>query len=409
MNNLAVNAAERVFCPLVSPVQQSIYDYFAGNTLAKTKPETTGVCFFSRDCKPQKPYRLFNRSLEETPLYPSFRIIDHSSSLLTAWHSQSDKEPAEFELLDLRDMQHENIMWLRASGEFSSLTVDKAEKLLAMVYHDEKWRIDIRRSENFQLREVVHHTLPVNGVLFYEDVMFSLSNKLIASFPEDRRENNIICSSEKILGWAQHPTEPYLVLIEPEQYRIIDLSTQEIVKSAEWTKQIKWFNLLQKYSNHSFAHSVEKSTAVFSTDGNRLFIGGYGKLVVFNWHDMLRPRCLQPEPESMLDIHSDNYSTDKRKKVFAARIINMVPINRDRLLCVTDDGYLIMLNIRTGEVSLLLTPGNGVRMNSLQLCADNKYLAMTGYYYGFDNKRCNVESALLIWKLSRLVNGGVDV
>ncbi len=409
MNNLAVNAAERVFCPLVSPGPQSIYDYFAGNTLAKSKIQTTGVCFFSRERQPQYPYRVFNRSLEDTPLYPSSRVIEHSNSLLTAWHSQSDKEPAEFELLDFSDMSHENVMWLRASGEFNSLAVDKTEKLLAMVYHDEKWRIDIRRSGNFQLREVVHHTSPVIGVSFHKDVLYSLSNKLIASFPEDRRENNIICSSDKILGWAQHPTEPYLVLIEPEQFRIIDLGTHELVKSAEWTKQIKWFNLLQKYSNHCFEHPVDNSTAVFSTDGNRLFIGGYGKLAVFNWHDMLRPRCLQPEPESMLDIHSGNYSTDKQKKVSAAHIISILPVNRDRLLCATADGYLIMVNIRTEEVNLLLVPGNGVRMNSLQLCADNKYLAMTGYYYGFDNKYCNVESALLVWKLSRLVNKGIAV
>jgi len=206
MNNLAVNAAERVFCPLVSPGSQSIYDYFAGNTLAEAKPQTTGVCFVSRDNELQRPYRVFNRSLEETPQYPSFRITDHSSSLLTAWHSQSDKEPVEFEVLDLGDMSRENIMWLRAYGEFSSLAVDRTEKLLAMVYHGERWRVDIRRAKNFQLREVVHHTLPVNGVFFHDDVLFSLSNKLIASFPEDRRENNIICSSQKILGWAQHPT-----------------------------------------------------------------------------------------------------------------------------------------------------------------------------------------------------------
>jgi hypothetical protein len=365
--------------------------------------------FFSRDEKLQRPYRVFNRSHDETPLYPSFRIIGHTKSLLTAWHNHSDKEPAEFELLDLNDMSRENIMWLRASGEFSSLAVDKAEKLLAMVYHGEGWRVDVRRANNFQLREVVHHIQPVTGVFFHENVLFSLSNKLIASFPEDRRESNVICSSEKILGWAHHPTDPYLILIEPEQYRIVDLNTHEIVKVAEWTKQIKWFNLLQKYSSRDFVHPVDNSTAVFSTDGNRLFIGGYGKLAVFNWHDMLRPRCLQPEPESMLDIHSGNYSTDKRKKVFAAHIINMAAVNRDRLLCATDDGYLIMLNIRTEEVNLLLAPGNGVRINSLQLCAKNKYLAMAGYYYDFDNDRWNVESALLLWKLSRLVNRGTLV
>lgn len=409
MNNLAVNAAERVFCPLVSPGPQSIYDYFAGNTLAQTKTQTTGICFFSRDKKLQRPYRVFNRSREEVPLYPSFRMIGHSNSLMTSWHNHSDKEPAEFELLDLDDMSRENFMWLRASGEFNSLAVDKAEKLLAMVYHGEGWRVDIRRANNFQLREVVHHTLPINGVFFHGDVLFSLSNQLIASFPEDRRENNIVCSSEKILGWAQHPTEPYVILIEPEQYKIIDLNTYELVKSAEWTKQIKWFNLLQKYSNRSFDHPVDNSTAVFSTDGNRLFIGGYGKLAVFNWHDILRPRCIQPEPESVLDIHSGNYSTDKRKKIFAAHIINMAPVNRDKLLCATADGYLIMLNIRTGEVTLLLAPGNGVRMNSLQLCANSKYLAMTGYYYDFDNSRWNVESALLIWKLSRLIGKGITV
>ena len=137
-----------------------------------------------------------------------------------------------------------------------------------------------------------------------------------------------------------------------------------------------------------------------------MFLGGYGKLAVFDWHDMLRPRCLQPKPGDMIDINPDNYSNSKNKKALAGHIIDMVPINRDRLLCATADGYLSMLNIRTREVNLLLKPGTGVRMNSLQLCANNKYLAMIGYYYGYDNTGCNVESALLIWKLSRLLKKG---
>ncbi len=407
MNNLAVNAAERVFYPLVSPDPQSFYDYFAGNTLAKATPRINGVCFVSQNDELQKPYRIFNRSLEESPQYPSFRITDHSNSLLTAWHSQTDKEPVEFELLDLNDMSHEKIMWLRASGEVNSLVVNKTEKLLAMVYHDENWRVDIRRSDNFQLREVVQHTSPIIGVFFHEDILFSLSNKLIVSYPEDRHESSLVSSSKKILGWAQHPTDPYIILIEPESYSIVDLSTLRIVKRAEWTKQIKWFNFLQKYSSHSFEHPVSNSTAAFSTDGNHLFLGGYGKLAVFDWYDVLRPRCIQPKPSAIIDIHANNYSIDKREKYFTAHIINIVPVNRDRLLCATADGYLSMLNIRSGEVNLLLAPGSGgVRMNSLQLCANSKYLAMTGYYYGFDNNHYNVESALLIWKLSRLLNKG---
>lgn len=405
MNNLAVNAAERDFYPLVGSDSQSIYDYFAGDNRAKDT-QNNGICFVSQDGKLQRPYRVFNRSLEENPQYPSFRITDNSNSLLTAWHSQTDKEPAEFELLNLNDMSNENVMWLRASGEVNSLAVNKTEELLAMIYHDEDWRVDIRRSSNFQLREVVHHSSPIIGVFFYNDVVFSLSDKLIASYPEDRHKNFLVSSSEKILGWAQHPTSPYLVLIEPESYKIIDLNTLEHVKRAEWTEPIKWFNLLQKYSNHSLEQPVDNSTAVFSSDGNRLFLGGYGQLAVFDWHDMLRPRCVQPKPSDMIDILSSNYSKDKRKKVLSAHIIDMVPVNRDKLLCATADGYLSMVNIRTKEVNLLLTPGTGVRMNSLQLCANNKYLAMIGYYYGFDNNGCNVESALLIWKVSRLLNKG---
>ena len=399
MNNLAVNAAERVSYPLVSSNSQSIYDYFTGETRVKGT-QSNGVCFFSQDGESQRPYRVFNRSLEENPHYPSFRITEKSNSLLTAWHSQTDKEPAEFELLNLSDMSNENVMWLRASGEVNSLTLNKSEKLLAMIYHDEGWRVDIRRSSNFQLREVVHHSAPLIGVFFHNDVLFSLSNKLVASYPEDRHKSCIVSSNRKVLGWAQHPTDPYLVLIEPESYKIIDLNTLELVKSAEWTEQIRWFNLLQKYSSHSLEQPVDNSTAAFSSDGNRLFLGGYGQLAVFDWHDMLRPRCLQPEPSDMIDIHTDNC---KGEKVLAGHIIDMVPINRDRLLCATADGYLNMLNIRTREVNLLLKPGNGVRMNSLQLCANNKYLAMIGYYYGYDNSGCNVESALLIWKLSRLL------
>jgi len=406
MNNLAVNAAERVSYPLVGTVSQTINDDFVTNERNPKNTNTKGVCFLSQDGKEQGPYRVFNRSFEENPQYPYFRIMDDSNSLLTAWHSQTDKEPAEFELLNLNDMSHENIVWLRASGEVNALTVNKKETLLAMVYHDEGWRVDIRRSNNFQLREVVHHVLPVIGMFFYHDVLFSLSNKLMASYPEDRRGNALVSSSSKVLGWAKHPTDPYLVLIEPERYRIINLDTLELVKSAEWTEQIKWFNLLQKYSNHNFEQPIDNSIAVFSTDANHLFLGGYGQLAVFDWHDMLRPRCVQPKPISMIDIHSNNYGIDEEDKVVATHIIDMMPINRDRVLCATADGYLSMLNVRTREITLLLIPGTGVRMNSLQLCVHNKYLAMVGYYYGFDNNECKVESALLIWRLSRLLNHG---
>jgi len=407
MNNLAVNAAERDFYPLVGVDSQSVFDYFANNKLSKVSPRTDGMCFTTQDGELQRPYRTFNRSLEENPQYPYFRIMDNSNSLLTAWHSKTDKEPSEFELLNLSDMSRDNIAWLRASGEPSSIIVDKTEKLLAMVYHEEGWRVDVRRSDNFQLREVVHHIAPVVGVFFHNDLMFSLSNKLIVSYPEERHESCLISSSKNVLGWAQHPTDPYLVLIEPERYKIIDLNTLALVKTAEWTEQMKWFNLLQKYSNHSFELHVDKSTAEFSTDGNRLFLGGYGQLAVFDWHDMLRPRCVQPEPASMINMHSNNYSTGGQKKSFDAHVIDMMPINRDKLLCATADGYLSMINVRTEEISLLLTSGSGVRINSLQLCKNGKYLAMLGYYYGFDdNGTCEVESALLIWKLSRLLNKG---
>jgi hypothetical protein len=406
MDNLAVNSAERALYPLGDSNSQSIYDYFAVNKHIQSNTHTNEICFVSHDGKLQKPYRIFNRSFEENPQCPYFRIMDHSNSLLTVWHGQSDKEPDEFELLDLSDMSHENIVWLRASGEVLSLVVNKMEKLLAMVYHDESWRVDIRRSGNFQLREVVHHSEPVRGVFFHNDVLFSLSNKLIASYPETRHGNTLVSSTDKVLGWVKHPTDPYLLLIEAERYRIIDLNTLKLVKTAEWTEHIKWFNLLQKYSNHSFERTTDKSTAVFSSDGNRLFMGGYGQLAVFDWHDMLRPRCMHLEPSAMINIHSSSYSANDQKKLLAAHIIDMVPINRDRLLCATADGYLSMVNIRSMDVSLLLTPGTGVRMNSLQLCANNKYLAMVGYHYGFDDDGCTMESALLVWKLSRLLNKG---
>ena len=407
MNNFAVNAVERDLYPPAGVDSQPFYDYFANNKLNKVSTRTDGMCFLTKDGKLQRPYRTFNRSFEKNQQYPYFRIMDHSNSLLTAWYSKTDKEPTEFELLNLNDMSHNNVAWLRATGESCSLIVNKTEKLLAIVYHDEYWRVDIRRSDNFQLREVVHHIAPIVGVFFHNDVLFSLSNKLIVSYPEERHENCLISSSKKVLGWAQHPTDPYLVLIEPDRYKIIDLNTLTLVKTAEWTEQMKWFNILQKYSNHRLELHVDKSTAEFSTDGNRLFLGGYGQLAVFNWHDMLRPRCAQPEAENIINIRSNNYSSEGQGKNIDAHIIDMVPINRDKLLCATADGYLSVINIRTEEISLLLTPGNGVRINSLQLCSKGKYLSMLGYYYGFDiSGNCRLESALLIWKLSRLLNKG---
>lgn len=402
MNNLAVNTVERDLYPLESVNPQSIYDYFADKKLSNANSRTDGAYFVSQDGEIRRPYRIFNRSFEENPQYPYFRIMEHSNSILTAWHSQNDKEPSEFELLNLKDMSHDNVAWLRAAGQPGSLAVNKTEKLLAMVYHDGGWRIDIRRSDNFQLREVVHHTAPVVGMFFYNDVMFSLSNKLIVSYPEERHANCLISSSEKVLGWAQHPVEPYVVLIEPDRYKIIDLNTLKLVKKAEWTEEMKWFYLLQRYSNHNMNLHFDKSAVGFSTDGNRLFLGGHGQLAVFDWHDMLRPRCVDPAPVNMINMQST--TCGEQEKSSDVHIIDMVPINRDKLLCATADGYLHMVNTRTDERFLLLTPTAGVRMNSLQLCADAKYLAMVGYCYGFDNKGCNVESALMIWKLSRLLN-----
>ncbi len=410
MNDLAVNAAEGTFCPVSDIGSQSVYEYFAGNKPPKTKIKTNGVCFIAQNGELQRPYRMFNRSLEENPRYPYFRMMSRSNSLLTAWHSQSDKEPTEFELLSLNDMSHENIAWLRAAGELTHLAVNKSEKLLAMAYHDYGWRIDVRRSDNFQLREVVHHTEPIIGLFFHNDVLFSLSSKLVVSYPEDRLENSLIASSKKILGWVQHPTAPYLLVIEPERYWIVDLNKLRVVKKAEWTEQIKWFNILQKYSNRNLELYSNNSIATFSKDGNRLFLGGYGKLAMFAWHDMLRPRCMQPKPDSVINIHSGNYPAGGQKKVPDAHIIDMIPINRDRLLCVSADGYLSMINTRTREGCLLLIPGSGVRINSLQLCAKGKNLAMTGYYYDLDD--CGIykmESVLLIWKLSRLLNKGIKM
>lgn len=405
MNNLAVNTAVRTPGSVNSVGTQSVYEYFAANKAPETKIKTNGVCFIMPDGEFQRPYRVFNRSFEEDPKSPYFRMMSRSNSLLTAWHSQCDKEPTEFELLNLADMSRENIAWLRAAGDITQLAVSKDEKLLALAYHDDGWRVDIRRSDNFQLREVVHHAEPLIGLFFHNDVLFSLSSKLVVSYPEKRQENCLVASSKKILGWVQHPTARYLLVIEAEHYWIIDLEKLQIVKKAEWTEQIKWFNILQKYSNRNLELHSNNSIATFSKDGNRLFLGGYGKLAMFDWHDMLRPRCVQPKPSAVINIHSDNYPDGGQPKVLNAHIIDMIPINRDRLLCVSADGYLTMINSRTKEGYLLLTPGSGVRINSLQLCAQGKNLAMIGYYYDIDDYGvCKVESALLIWKLSRLLN-----
>jgi WD40 repeat protein len=217
--------------------------------------------------------------------------------------------------------------------------VNKTEKLLALVYHEDSWRVDVRRSSNFQLREVVHHTTPILGVFFHNDVMFSLSNKLVASYPEDRLEPRLIYSSKKVLGWAHHPSEPYLIGVEADRYWIVDLNTLEVVKRAEWTEQIKWFNILRKFSNsNSLELRANNSTVAFSSDGNRFFFGGYGEVAVFDWHDMYRPRCLQPKPTEIISIHSGSYPAGGQEKGSNAHIIDMVPINRDRLLCATADG-----------------------------------------------------------------------
>ena len=212
------------------------------------------------------------------------------------------------------------------------------------------------------------------------------------------------------MGWAHHPKDPYLILIEPEHYSIVDLNTLMVIKTAEWTEQIKWFNILQKYSNRKPELYANNSIVAFSKDGNHMYLGGYGKLAVFNWHDVLRVRCEQPQPDSIININGGRSLSRGREKVSDAHIIDMMPINRDRILYVTADGYLNMINTRTGEESLLLTPGNGVRINSLQVCMKGKYLAMVGYYYGCDDAgKCKVESVLLIWKLSRLVNKALKV
>ena len=399
MDDSEGNVAEKNLYPFDDIGSQFAYNNFTDKVIQPINE----MCFITHDGKLQRPYRIFNRSFEGNPQHPYFRIMDYSNSLLTAWRSQNSKEPIELELLKLSDMSHNNVTRIQGSGNIDSLILNKTEKLLAMVYCEEDWRVDIRRLSNFQLREVVPHTTPIIGVFFYNDILFSLSNQLIASYPEERHENCLISSSEKVLGWAQHPTGPYLVLIEPECYKIIDLNTLKLVKTAEWVEQMKWFYILQKFSNHSFEPYIDKNTAKFSTDGNRLFLGGYGQLAALDWYNMLRPRCTLLEPAKMIDIRSSRGSGSQRES-FDAHIIDMIPINRDKLLCATTNGYLCMVNIRTEEVFLLLTPGAKIRVNSLQLCANGKYLAMRGYHYGFDDSDSSkAESALLIWKLSQLL------
>ena len=405
MNNMAVNAAAGSLYPLGGIDSQSIYDYFANSRVEKSqKVRNDGLAFLGMDGELKRPYRVFNRSLDNGSRRPYYRMMHNANSIFTAWQSHYDKEPAEFQMLDLGNMSQENVAWLRADGEVNLIAVNKTERLLAMVYHDEHWRVDIRRCDNFQLREVVQHQMPISGLFFHGDVLFSLSNKLIASYPEDRRENTLVCSGGKVLGWAHHPTDPYLVIVETDCFRIVDLDSLQVIKKSQWTEPIKWFNILQRYSNHSLEQHLNKTTAIFSKDGNRLLLGGYGKLAVFDWHDMLRPRCEQPNPEKIVDIHPEKYSTGTRKLLPDSHIIDMVAVNRDRVLCVTADGHLCMVNTRSEEISLLLKPGLGVRMNSLQLDRKGKYLAMVGYHYGFDNRECQVESALMIWKMSRLMS-----
>lgn len=408
MNTLAVNTAGGTFCPGTGVASQSFYDSFADHSLNQMYRRTNGLCFVSRNGDFQRPYRVFNRSQAESPQFPYFRIMENSNSLLTAWVSRNDHEPTEFNLIDLNSMAPENLAWLRASGTIHSITVSKNEKLMALAYYDDGGRVDVRRANNFQLREVVHHNSPVNGVFFHNDVLFSLSSQLIASYPEDRQENCLVCSGRNVLGWAQHPTAPYLVLLEADGYRIIDLDSLRMVKTAEWTEQIKWFYLLQKYLNyHHPVHSV-KGAANFSKDGNRLLLGGCGQIAVFNWNDMLRPRCPQPKPEAVINIQSEDPSEDG-KKILTAHIVDMLPVNRDRILCATADGYLCLVNTRAEEVFLLLQPGTGVRIGSLQLCPKGKYLTMAGAYYAFDDTSYQMESAMLIWKMSRLVNNAAQL
>jgi hypothetical protein len=403
MNTLAAHAAGGTFYPFPGMASQSFYDYFADQSLNQMHQRTNGLCFVSLDGKFQRPYRVFNRSLAESPQFPYFRVMESSNSLLTAWVSRNDHEPTEFNMIYLDDMSHENLAWLRAAGTINSITFSKNEKLMALAYHDDGWHVDVRRSGNFQLREVVHHASMLNGVFFHNDVMFSLSNQLIATYPEDRRENTLVCSARKVLGWAQHPTAPYLALLEADCCRIIDLDNLSVVKTIEWTEQIKWFYLLQKYSNHHHYIHVAQSAASFSKDGNHLLLGGCGQLAVFNWNDMLRPRCPEPEPEAVININSESGDGEE---VLNAHIVDILPVNRDKILCATADGYLAMINTRQEEVLLLLKPGTGVRINSLQLCPKGKYLTMAGYHYSFDGDSYQMESAMLIWKMSRLINNG---
>jgi hypothetical protein len=407
MSNLAVNTAAGTVYPFGGKSSQSVYDYFAGNSYSSNNPRNNNMHFIAPDGERLKPYRTFNRSTEENPKYPHFQFIESSNSLLTAWHGKNDKEPVEFESLNLNDMSRENVAWLRAAGEFNYLGINKSEKLMALAYYNENWRIDVRRSNNFQLREVVHHDSPVKGIFFHNDVVFSLSDKLIVSYPEDRKSTIVLGSCKNVIGWAQHPKSPHLILIEPESYKIIDLESLRLVKSAEWTNEIKWLNLLQNYSSYGPNIRSSKSAVLFSKDGNHLFLGGYGKVAVFNWNDMLRPRCLQPDTEKVLSINSEEQPCSKGTN---NHVIDIEPVNRDRILCVTADGCLNMLNIRTDEKHSLMKSANGIRINSLQLCSNGKRLAMLGYHYGIDNYgKCKIESNLLVWKLSKFLRKAENI
>ncbi|MCP3965634.1 MAG: hypothetical protein GY750_14745 [Lentisphaerae bacterium] len=391
-----------VLCPCSQNAmeQSGCYEYFAGNSDIPLSARISGIKFSDSDSLPIEPTAMFDRSFEDFPKHVQSCVLPMSGNILLVWYGETESEPIEFERLNCKSLKKESAAWLRINGEIDSICADDDEKLIGFAYCNGKWIVEVRRANNFQLREAVIHESRIKGMFFKDECFYSISKDVIAVYPEERYEQKTVYSGNGVNGWSVHPLDPYLVLSEYDGLKIINLDNQQLALSVQPGGE-KDNACSFPFACCTFSGDCAETKAVsFSRDGRKLFVSGAGGVSVYSWRDILRSKGVMPEPQSIITLCDDSMAEGAGRVV----ITEIVPVNREIIIGCSSDGTLWQLNISTGVGKLLLRPDFGVRINKMKLAANRKVLVINGYHYRLDaGGDCSVENGILLWKLNKLL------
>ncbi|QSH42233.1 hypothetical protein P0136_03850 [Lentisphaerota bacterium ZTH] len=380
--------------------QTGCYEYFAGNSDIPLSARISGIKFSDCDDSPVEPAVMFDRSFEDFPKHVQACVLPKSGNMLVAWYGETESEPIEFERVNCKSFKKESVAWLRIHGEVDTICADEYEKLVGIAYCDGKWVAEVRRINNFQLREAVVHDSRVKGMFFQDERFYSISKEVIVAYPEERFDQKTIYSGKSISGWAVHPVEPFLFLSEYGSFKIIDLEKECVVADLPaGSDQNNSCGL--PFACCTFTSDSTDSKAIsFSRDGRKLFVSGISDVSVYGWREILRGKGKMPDPQSVINLNNRDINDIPGRII----VTELLPVNREIIIGCSSEGSLWQLNISTGTSQLLFRPDYGVRINKMRLAANRKVLAINGYHYRLDaGGDCSVENGLLLWKLNKLL------